>query len=152
MWYIFCCSQNTDKRLMFGYWSSFIPDTQGGATMASAQTLFTIILKDPAPKVRTALGVELLLMPVHFYLQLTLVISKSKGLSEILRDIHTLTYQSCRTEEKNKLNKRITQKNMLFDSWSWRYTKNIVEKRRNCSLGAVLLFHYILLPDVRFSC
>ena len=43
--------QNTDKRLMFGYWSSFIPDTQGGATMASAQTLFTIILKDPAPKV-----------------------------------------------------------------------------------------------------
>ena len=85
---------------MFGYWSSFIPDTQGGATMASAQTLFTIILKDPAPKVRIALVVELLLMPVHFYLQLTLVISKSKGLSEILRDIHTLTYQSCRTEEK----------------------------------------------------
>ena len=43
--------QHTDKRVMFGYWSSFIPDTQGGATMASAQTLFTIILKDPAAKV-----------------------------------------------------------------------------------------------------
>ena len=28
------------------------------------------------------------------------VISKSKGLSEILRDIRTSTYQMCRTEEK----------------------------------------------------
>ena len=34
------------------------------------------------------------------YLQSTLVISNSKGLSEILRDIRTSTYQSCRIEEK----------------------------------------------------
>ena len=31
--------------------------------------------------------------------QSTLVISKSKGPSEILRDIRTSTYQMCRTEE-----------------------------------------------------
>ena len=34
------------------------------------------------------------------YIQSTLVISNSKGLSEILRDIRTSTYQSCRIEEK----------------------------------------------------
>ena len=36
----------------------------------------------------------------HFEIQSTLVISNSKGLSEILRDIRTSTYQICRTEEK----------------------------------------------------
>ena len=34
------------------------------------------------------------------YLQSTLVISNSKGLSEILRDIRTSTYQICRIAEK----------------------------------------------------
>ena len=34
-----------------------------------------------------------------FYIQSTLVISKSKGPSETLRDIRTLTYQICRIEE-----------------------------------------------------
>ena len=34
------------------------------------------------------------------HIQSTLVISKSKGLSEILRDIRTSTYQICRIEEK----------------------------------------------------
>ena len=34
------------------------------------------------------------------YIQSTLVISNSKGLSEILRDIRTSTYQICRIEEK----------------------------------------------------
>ena len=33
-------------------------------------------------------------------IQSALIISKFKGLSEILRDIHTLTYQICRIEEK----------------------------------------------------
>ena len=37
---------------------------------------------------------------VTSYIQSTLVISKSKGLSEILRDIRTSTYQICRIEEK----------------------------------------------------
>ena len=35
-----------------------------------------------------------------FYIQSTLVISNSKGLSEILRDIRSSTYQVCRIEEK----------------------------------------------------
>ena len=34
------------------------------------------------------------------HIQSTLVISNSKGLSEILRDIRTSTYQICRIEEK----------------------------------------------------
>ena len=38
------------------------------------------------------------LCPIH--LQSTLVISNSKGLSKILRDIRTSTYQICRLEEK----------------------------------------------------
>ena len=74
-------------------------------------------------------------------IQSTLVISKSKGLSEVLQDIHTLTYQLCRIEEK--LNNHISQMNMQIE--------NIVEKWRNCSLRAISpLFHKILLPVVRF--
>ena len=42
---------------------------------------------------------EVLLL--QFSLQSTLVISKSKGLSETLRYIRTSTYQICGTEEKN---------------------------------------------------
>ena len=38
-------------------------------------------------------------------IQSTLVISNSKGLSEIHRDIRTLTYQVSRIEEKNLTNK-----------------------------------------------
>ena len=34
------------------------------------------------------------------HIQSSLVFSKSKGLSEILRDIRTSTYQICRTGEK----------------------------------------------------
>ena len=39
--------------------------------------------------------------------QSTLVISNSKGLTEILRDIRTSTYQSWESEENNKLNNHI---------------------------------------------
>ena len=35
----------------------------------------------------------------------------------------------------------------------WRYIENIVEKRRNCSLGAIFpLFQNIFLAVVKFSC
>ena len=37
----------------------------------------------------------------------TFVISNSKGLTEILRDIRTSTYQSLESEENNKLNNHI---------------------------------------------
>ena len=49
-------------------------------------------------------------------LESTLVISKSKELSEILRDIRTSTYQICRIEKKNKSNNHLSQMDMLFDS------------------------------------
>ena len=42
---LFC--QSTDKKVLFGYWSSFIPDN----TVSSSWSLFNIILKDPTPKV-----------------------------------------------------------------------------------------------------
>ena len=42
----------------------------------------------------------------HF-IQSTLVISNSKGLTETLRDIGTSTYQSWESEENNKLNNHI---------------------------------------------
>ena len=41
-----------------------------------------------------------ILITDHFQIQSTLVISTSKGLSEILRDIRTSPYQICRPEEK----------------------------------------------------
>ena len=47
--------------------------------------------------------------------QSTLVISKSKGPSETLRDIRTSTNQICRIEE-NTNRTQISQMNMLFDS------------------------------------
>ena len=40
-------------------------------------------------------------------IQSILVISNSKGLTEILRDIRTSTYQSWENEENNKLNNHI---------------------------------------------
>ncbi|XP_072164191.1 HEAT repeat-containing protein 6-like [Diadema setosum] len=46
--------KNTDKRQMFGYWSAFIPDAPPGSGPHSPQTLFTCMLKDPAPKARVA--------------------------------------------------------------------------------------------------
>ena len=45
-------------------------------------------------------------------LQSTLVISKSKGLAEILWDIRTSTYQICKIEKKNKSNNHISKMNM----------------------------------------
>ncbi|XP_072043611.1 HEAT repeat-containing protein 6-like isoform X2 [Amphiura filiformis] len=44
--------KNTEKRVVFGYWSAFIPDAPPGKGHPHAQTLFTSMLKDPAPKVR----------------------------------------------------------------------------------------------------
>ena len=36
---------------MFGYWSSFIPDSIAAGNSPQVHTLFTVILKDPSPKV-----------------------------------------------------------------------------------------------------
>ena len=48
-------------------------------------------------------------------IQSTLVISNSQGLSEILRDIRTSTYQNCRIEEKIT---RITTFNKCICNWT----------------------------------
>ena len=49
------------------------------------------------------------------YIQSTLVISKSKGLSEILRDIRTSTYQICKIEEKQI---QLTTFNKYMCNWT----------------------------------
>ncbi|XP_019725206.1 HEAT repeat-containing protein 6 isoform X2 [Hippocampus comes] len=41
-----------EKRTLYGYWSSFIPEAPVGNGAAPPLTLLTIILKDPSPKVR----------------------------------------------------------------------------------------------------
>ena len=46
---------------------------------------------------------------VKFNIQSTLVISKSKGPAETLRDIRTSTYQMCRIEENIKRTTKISQ-------------------------------------------
>ena len=48
-------------------------------------------------------------------LQSTPVISNSKGLSEIFRDIRTSTYQICRIEEKLI---RLTTSNKYMSNWT----------------------------------
>ena len=48
-------------------------------------------------------------------LQSTLVISNSKGLSEILRDIRSSTYQICRIEKKIN---RLTTFNKYMCNWT----------------------------------
>ena len=48
-------SQATDRRVMFGYWPSFIPDNSDmmiGMMGGAQHTLLTVIMKDPSPKVR----------------------------------------------------------------------------------------------------
>ena len=68
----------------------------------------------------------------NFYIQSTLAISNSKGLSEILRDIRTSTHQNCRIEEK--INPTTTFNKCICNfAYEVRYIENIVEKRRNCS-------------------
>ena len=49
------------------------------------------------------------------YIQSTLIISNSKGLSELLRDNRTSTYQICRSEEKIF---RITTFNKYICNWT----------------------------------
>ncbi|KAL3856514.1 hypothetical protein ACJMK2_011262 [Sinanodonta woodiana] len=47
-----CIIKTTDKKVMFGYWSSFIPDSPHTSSSSEQQSLFTIIMKDAAPKCR----------------------------------------------------------------------------------------------------
>ncbi|XP_014664957.1 PREDICTED: HEAT repeat-containing protein 6-like isoform X2 [Priapulus caudatus] len=46
----------TEKKVIFGYWSSFLPDSPvaGSGSGLHTQTLITSVMKDPSPKVRQA--------------------------------------------------------------------------------------------------
>ena len=77
--------------------------------------------------------------------QSTLVISNSKGLSEILRNIRTSTYQICRTEEKII---RTTAFNKYMCNWThkiWRYIENIVKLLLRSNLLFSTILFYMLL-------
>ena len=85
-------------------------------------------------------------------IQSTLVISNSKGLSEILRDVHTSTYQICRIEEKII---RTTTFNKYMCNWTLevRDILKILWKRGEIApWEQFLLFSTIFLLVVRFSC
>ena len=81
------------------------------------------------------------------HIQSTLVISNSKGLSEILRDIRTSTYQICRIEEKLI---RLTTFNKYMCNWTLevRDVLKILWKRgeiapeEQCLLFPTILFTY----------
>ena len=60
------------------------------------------------------------IMSIH--VQSTLVMSNSKGLSEILRDIRSSTYQICRIEEEII---RLTTFNKLIGNWTFEVREDI---------------------------
>ena len=85
-------------------------------------------------------------------IQSTLVISNPNGLSEILRDIRTSTYQICRTEEKLI---RLTTFNKYMCNWTLevRDILKILWKRGEIAPEEqFLLFPTTFLHVVRFSC
>lgn len=47
-------AKGVEKRTLYGYWSSFIPDSPVGRP--ATLSLLTIILKDPSPKVQHTLA------------------------------------------------------------------------------------------------
>lgn len=42
--------RSTEKRVLYGYWSSFIPDSAAGGL--PPLSLITVVLKDPSPRVQ----------------------------------------------------------------------------------------------------
>ena len=85
-------------------------------------------------------------------IQSTLVISNSKGLSEILRESRTSTYQICRIGEKVI---PLTSFNKYMCNWTFEVTRDILKilwKRGEIApQEQFLLFSTIFLHVVRFS-
>lgn len=54
--------KGVEKRTLYGYWSSFMPDSPIGGP--PPLTLVTIILKDPSPKVQLP-AVRVAVLPGH---------------------------------------------------------------------------------------
>ena len=82
-------------------------------------------------------------IPIPNYIQSTLVISNSKGLSEILRDIRSSTYQVCRIEEKIIW---LTTFNKLIGNWTFevRDILKILWKRGEIAPLFYNIFHLLL--------
>ena len=85
-----------------------------------------------------------------FYIQSTLVISNSKGLSEILRDIRTPTYQIFRIEETLI---RLT----TFNKYMCNLTSEVrdilkILRKRGEIRSNFSSFPQYFLPVVKFSC
>ena len=85
-------------------------------------------------------------------IQSILVISNSKGLSEILRDIRTSTYQICRIKEKII---RKTIFNKFICNWTLELRNTSIEKimwKRGEIWSNFSSFPHYFSPVVRFSC
>ena len=83
-------------------------------------------------------------------LQSTLVISKSKRLSKTLRDIRTSTYQILRNWGKPLIEQPHFTNEYVIWLLNLEIIENILEKKRNCSSGAIsplfsIIFCYLLL-------
>ena len=94
--------------------------------------------------------------PWHFNnkVQSTLVISKSKGLSETLQDTCISTYRICDTEEINKSNNHILQNEYVIwllklDIYSKYCGKE--EKLLFSTIFCYLLFDFHIKTGIRFS-
>ena len=77
-------------------------------------------------------------------LQSTLIISKIKGHSEILRDIWTSTYQICNNEEKNNRIIHIPQ-------WIYNLTPEVRDIEKYCEKGEELLLGNSCLKTLSLS-
>ena len=81
------------------------------------------------------------------YLQSTFIISKTKGLSEILRDIGTSTYQICRIEEKNN-------QIIRFHKGIYNLTPDVRDIEKYCGEGEkmILRSNFFLSPQYFITC
>ena len=83
-------------------------------------------------------------------IQSTLVISKSKGLSKILRDIRTSTNQICRNEEKNE--KCIEQPNFTNEYVIWLLKLEIHWKYCGKEEKLLLMSNFSSFPQYFVTC
>ena len=90
-----------------------------------------------------------------FQIQSTLVISKSKGLSETLRDIRNSTYQICRIEENTnrttKFYKWTCNLTPLVRNICWKYCGNGEKFLLLSTIFSYLMLDFYVKTRVRFS-
>ena len=99
----------TKDRHIWNHWSTTNEELQQRYRPGMVPGSFVII--EPIPAI-SKIYMKVTNEAYRPKLQSTLVISKSKTLTEILWIIRTSTYQICRFEKKNKSNNHISQMNM----------------------------------------